>query len=110
MLTYLDYTLHSIRGNRALCGYTNTSFPVITVTTDTARKDNDKIDLQSLRHRIFDIPFIQMERVNSLFGFKKVLLRSILRFDTEFNIAMPDDNYVTKCVRNCAFDERISNM
>ena len=51
-----------------------------------------------------------MERGNSLFGFKKVLLGSILRFDTEFNIAMPDDNYVTKYVRNCALDEGIYTM
>ena len=43
MLTYLDYTLHSLRGNRALCGYTNTSLPVTTVITDMARIDNDKI-------------------------------------------------------------------
>ena len=34
MLTYLDYTLSSLRGNRALCGYTNTSLPVKTITTD----------------------------------------------------------------------------
>ena len=93
-----------------MCGYTNTSLPVTTVTTDMARKDNDKIVLQSLGHSIFDIPFIPMERGNSLFGFKKVLLGSILRFDTEFNIAMPDDNYVTKYVRNCVLDEEISNM
>ena len=68
MLTYLDYTLHSLIGIRALCGYTNTSLPV---TTGMARKDNDKIVLQSLGHRIFDIPFIPMERGNSLFGFKE---------------------------------------
>ena len=87
-----------------MCGYTNTSLPVTTVTTDMARKDNDKIVLQSLGHSIFDIPFIPMERGNSLLGFRKVLLGSILRFDTEFNIAMPDDNYVTKYVRNYTFD------
>ena len=51
-----------------------------------------------------------MDRGNLLFGFKKVLLGSILRFDTEFNIAMPDDNYVTKYVRNFALDEGIYNM
>ena len=51
-----------------------------------------------------------MERGNSLFGFKKVLLGSILRFDTKFNIGMPNDNYVTKHVLNCAFDEGVSNM
>ena len=78
--------------------------------SDIARKDNDKIILQSLWHRIFDIPFIPMDRGNLLFGFKKVLLGSILRFDTEFNIAMPDDNYVTKYVRNFALDEGIYNM
>ena len=51
-----------------------------------------------------------MERGNSLFGFKKVLLGSILRFDTKFNIGIPNDNYVTKHVLNCAFDEGVSNM
>ena len=51
-----------------------------------------------------------MERGNSLFGIKKVLLGSILCFDTEFNIGMSDNNYVTKYVRNCAFDERVYNM
>ena len=64
MLTYLDYTLYSLRGNRALCGYTNTSLPVTTVTTNMARKDNDKIVFKSLRHNIFDIPFIPMDRGN----------------------------------------------
>ena len=57
-----------------MCGYTNTSLPVKTVTTDMTRNDNDKIALQRLGHRIFDIPFRPMERSNSLFGFKKVLL------------------------------------
>ena len=74
MITYLDYTLHSLRGNRALCGYTNTSLPVKSVTTDMTRIDNDKIVLQRLGHRIFDIPFKPMERGNSLFGFKKNVL------------------------------------
>ena len=41
---------------------------------------------------------------------KKILLGSIVRFGTEFNIAMPDENSVIKCVRNCAFDEGIPSM
>ena len=110
MLTYLDYTLHSLRCNRVLCGYTKTSLPIKTVTTDMAKKDDDEIVLQRLGHGIFYIPFSPMKRDNSLFGFKKVLLRSILRFGTKFNIGMSDDNYVTKYVRNCALDEGISNM
>ena len=75
-----------------------------------ARKCNDKIVLQRLGHRIFDITCGPMERGNSLFGSKKILLGSILRFDTKFNIGIPEDNYVTKYVRNCAFDEGVSNM
>ena len=51
-----------------------------------------------------------MERDNSLFGFKKLLLGSILRFDTKFNIGMSNDNYVTKYVRNSAFDKGVYNM
>ena len=43
MLNYLEYTLYLHRGNRALRGYTNTSLPAKTVTTDIARKDNDKL-------------------------------------------------------------------
>ena len=66
--------------------------------------------LQRLGHRIFDIPFRLMERSNSLFCFKKVLFESILRFDTECNIGMSNDNYVTKHVRNYAFDKRVYNM
>ena len=93
-----------------MCGYTNTSLPVKTVTTDMTRNDNDKIALQRLGHRIFDIPCRPMERGNSLFGFIKILLESILRFDTKFSIGIPEDNYVTKYVRNCAFDEGVSNM
>ena len=111
MLTYLDYDLHSlIRGNRVLCGFIYTSLPVKTVTTDMARKDNNKLVFQRLGHRIFNIYFRPMERDNSLFSFKKLLLGSILRFDTKFNIGMSDDNYVTKYVRNCACDEGVSNM
>ena len=110
MLTHLDYTLHSLRGNRELYGYTNTSLPVKTVTTGMARKDNDKIALERLGHQIFDMLIRPMKRGNFLFGFKKILLGSILHFDTEFNIGMHDDNYVTKYVRNCAFDEGVSNM
>ena len=110
MLTYLDYTLRSLRGIRTLCRYTNTSLPVKTVTTDMARKGNDKIFLQRLEHRIFDMPFRLMERSNSLLCFKKVLFESILRFDTECNIGMSNDNYVTKYVRNCAFDKRVYNL
>ena len=70
MLTYLDYTLHSLRSNRTLCGCTNTSLPVKTVTTDIARKYNDKNALERLGRRIFDILFTLMKRGNSLFGFK----------------------------------------
>ena len=54
--------------------------------------------------------FRPMERDNSLFGFKKVLLGSILYFDIKYNIAMSDDKYVTKYIRNCTFDEGVSNM
>ena len=82
MLTYLDYTLHSLRDNRVLCGYTITSLPVKAVATDMARKDNGKIVLKRLGHRILDIPFRPMERGLSLFGFKKFLLESILHFDS----------------------------
>ena len=70
MLTYLDYTLHSLRGNRTLCGYTNTTLLVETVTTDIARKDNDKNALERLGRRIFDRLFTLMERGNSLFWFQ----------------------------------------
>ena len=55
MLTYLDWRFHSLRGNRALCGYTNTSLPVKNVATDIARKNYDKIVLTYLGHRIFDM-------------------------------------------------------
>ena len=41
MITYLDYTLHSLRGNRALCGYTNTGLPVKSVTTVTKIRTSD---------------------------------------------------------------------
>ena len=51
-----------------------------------------------------------MESFNSLFGFKKVLLESILRFDTEFNIGMPDDYYGTKYVRTCTLEQEVSNI
>ena len=37
MLTYLDYTLHPLRGNRASCGYANENLTVKTVTTYMAR-------------------------------------------------------------------------
>ena len=110
MLIYLDSTLYSLRCNRALCKYTKTSLPVKAVTTDIARKTHDKIVLGSLGHRIFDIPIRPIERDNLFFSFKTVLLWSILRFDTEFNISMPDENYVTKYVRTCAFAQEFSNM
>ena len=35
---------------------------------------------------------------------------SILRFDTEFNIGIPDDNCVTKYVCTCAFKQELFNM
>ena len=74
MLIYLDCTLYSLRCNRALCGYTNTSLPVTAVTTDMARKNHDKIVLGSLGHRIFDMPIRPIERGNSFFGLKTVVL------------------------------------
>ena len=66
--------------------------------------------LEILGHWIFDMPIRPMKRGNSLFGFKKVLLWSILRFDTEFNIGMPVDNYVTKYIHTCTFEQEVSNM
>ena len=51
MLTYLDYTLHSLIGIRALCGYTNTSLPLKIVTTDMARKDNDNLSYKDCEIR-----------------------------------------------------------
>ena len=46
-----------------------------------------------------------------IFGIiKKVLLGSILCFDTEFNIGMSDNNYVTKYVHICTFNEGVSNF
>ena len=73
MLTYLDYTLHSLRGNSVLYVNTNTSLLVKTVTTDMARKTHYKIVLESLGHGILDIPIRPMEIGNSLLGFKKVI-------------------------------------
>ena len=61
--------------------------------------------LKSLGHRIFDIPIRLVERYNLLFGLKKVLFGSILRCDTEFDIGLPDENYVTKYIRTCDFEK-----
>ena len=68
MLTYLDYSLHSLRGNCALCGHTNTSLPVKTVTTNMVRKTHDKIVLESLGHRIFDMPIRPPSDFKNLFS------------------------------------------